>query len=83
MRLNALKKISPFTANLAYNLEPIYGIILAFIIFKENNYLSAGFYYGLSLIMIAVVLQMIRVVLKSRSDKKALNDRITSQAMIE
>ncbi|MEJ7823379.1 MAG: DMT family transporter [Chitinophagaceae bacterium] len=73
LALNALKKISPFTANLAYNLEPIYGIILAFIIFKENNYLSAGFYYGLSLIMLAVVLQMIRVVLKSRSNKKELN----------
>jgi drug/metabolite transporter (DMT)-like permease len=70
LALNALKKISPFTANLAYNLEPIYGIILAFIIFKENNYLSAGFYYGLSLIMLAVVLQMIRVVLKSRRDKR-------------
>lgn len=83
LALNALKKISPFTANLAYNLEPVYGIILAFIIFKENKYLSAGFYYGLSLIMLAVVLQMIRVVLKSRSEKRELNDRITSQAMIE
>ena len=72
LALNALKKISPFTANLAYNLEPIYGIILAFIIFKENKYLSAGFYYGLSLIMLAVVLQMIRVVLKSRRDKRSL-----------
>ena len=38
LALNALKKISPFTANLAYNLEPVYGIILAFIIFNENKY---------------------------------------------
>lgn len=70
LALNALKKISPFTANLAYNLEPVYGIILAFIIFQENKYLSAGFYYGLGLILLAVILQMLRVVLKAKSDKK-------------
>lgn len=29
LQLNALKKLSPFTCNLAYNLEPVYGIILA------------------------------------------------------
>lgn len=61
LALNALKKISPFTASLAYNLEPVYGIILAFIIFHENKYLSAGFYYGLGLILLAVVLQTVRV----------------------
>jgi drug/metabolite transporter (DMT)-like permease len=70
LALNALKKISPFTANLAYNLEPVYGIILAFIIFKENKDLSAGFYYGLGLILLAVILQMVRVVRKVKSDRK-------------
>lgn len=70
LALNALKKISPFTANLAYNLEPVYGIILAFIIFKENKYLSSGFYYGLALILLAVVLQMVRVILKAKNDRK-------------
>lgn len=70
LSLNALKKVSPFTANLAYNLEPVYGIILAFIIFKENKYLSAGFYYGLGLILLAVILQMLRVILKARRDKR-------------
>lgn len=58
LQLNALKKISAFTSNLTYNLEPIYGIILAFIIFQENKFLGAGFYYGLGLIALAVVLQM-------------------------
>jgi drug/metabolite transporter (DMT)-like permease len=71
LALNALKKISPFTANLAYNLEPVYGILLAFIIFKENKYLSAGFYYGLALILFAVILQMVRVVLKAKKSKRA------------
>ena len=61
LALNALKKISPFTASLAYNLEPVYGIILAFIIFHENKYLSEGFYLGLGLILLAVILQTVRV----------------------
>ena len=61
LQLNALKKISAFTANLTYNLEPVYAIILAFIIFRENKFLGRGFYLGFGLILLAVSLQMIRV----------------------
>ena len=61
LQLNALKKISAFTANLTYNLEPVYGIILAFIFFKENQELDRHFYTGVGLILLAVVLQMMRV----------------------
>jgi drug/metabolite transporter (DMT)-like permease len=61
LQLNALKKISAFTANLTYNLEPVYGIILAFIFFKENEVLNYQFYFGVGLIVLAVILQMFRV----------------------
>ncbi|MEN9568887.1 MAG: hypothetical protein RL172_118 [Bacteroidota bacterium] len=61
LQLNALKKLSPFTCNLAYNLEPVYGIILAFIFFSENNHLNRNFYTGVGLIIMAVLLQMYRV----------------------
>lgn len=61
LQLNALKKLSAFTANLTYNLEPVYGIILAFIFFKENENLRREFYIGVLLILLAVVLQMIRI----------------------
>lgn len=57
----ALKHISAFTVNLTYNLEPVYGILLAFIIYQENRYLGWNFYLGLVLILIAVGLQMLRV----------------------
>ena len=66
LALNALKKITPFTANLAYNLEPLYGIALAFIFFKENKSLSGGFYFGLALILLAVILQMMHVLWKAK-----------------
>ena len=61
LQLNALKKISPFTANIAYNMEPVYGIILAFIIFHENKQLDMHFYIGVSLIIFSVVLQTLSV----------------------
>ncbi|MEO9210891.1 MAG: DMT family transporter, partial [Ginsengibacter sp.] len=61
LSLNALKKLSAFTTNLSYNFEPIYSIIMAFIIFHENKFLGSGFYYGLLLILLAVSLQMLRV----------------------
>lgn len=63
---NALKKISAFTVNLSYNFEPIYGILLAFLIFKENKYLDKSFYIGLSLIIFSVVLQTMRVYTKRK-----------------
>lgn len=61
LQLSALRKISPFTSNLAYNLEPVYGIILAFLFFRENKALNSQFYLGVGLILLAVVLQMWRV----------------------
>ena len=69
LQLNALKKISAFTANLTYNLEPVYGIILAFIFFQENKNLQREFYFGVLLILLAVVLQMLRIAKEQRKLK--------------
>lgn len=69
LSLNALKHISAFTTNLTYNFEPVYSIILAFIIFKENKFLGAGFYFGFALILLAVTLQMMRVYQENKPRK--------------
>lgn len=61
LSIKALKKISPFTVNLSYNLEPVYGILLAFVIYKEHLELGLSFYAGLFLIFLTVVIQTIRV----------------------
>lgn len=53
--LEALKKINAFTMNLSVNLEPLYSIILAILIFEEGKELNAGFYAGASLIVLTVV----------------------------
>lgn len=64
LMLDSLKKVSAFTQNLSLNLEPVYAIIMAFIFFDENKYLSASFYYGVGLIILSVVLQMVRMLAK-------------------
>jgi drug/metabolite transporter (DMT)-like permease len=69
LAMSALKKLSAFTVTLSVNLEPVYGIILAFLIFKENNQLGYGFYIGMSFIFISLVLQIIIVILKNRTIK--------------
>jgi drug/metabolite transporter (DMT)-like permease len=64
--INALKKVSAFTVNLTLTLEPVYGIILAFVIYHENKTLSRYFYFGFGLILIAVILQMVRLIKEQR-----------------
>ncbi|MBS1776378.1 MAG: EamA family transporter [Bacteroidetes bacterium] len=61
LALSALKHISSFTATLSVNLEPLYGITLAFIFFRENQELTWSFYAGMGMIVISVLLQMLRV----------------------
>ena len=68
--IRSLKKISAFTMNLTLTLEPVYGIILAFFFFKENEFLSNWFYLGFALIAVAVVFHMWRLVTSSRSKKE-------------
>ena len=53
----SLKRISAFTVNLSFNLEPVYSIILAFIFFNEGKELNLSFYVGLVFVMTSVVLQ--------------------------
>jgi hypothetical protein len=66
-QLNALRNISAFTSNLTYNLEPLYGIGMAFLFFNENKLLNPHFYLGLMFILLAIVLQMIRVIRQKKS----------------
>jgi len=64
--VNALQKLTAFTVNLSFNLEPVYGILLAFFVYHENDELSWSFFLGLSLIVLALFLQMWRIWRQSR-----------------
>jgi drug/metabolite transporter (DMT)-like permease len=60
---SVMKFLSPYTVMLTINLEPIYGIVLAIIIFKDKEQMSPAFYIGASFILITVILNGI---IKSR-----------------
>ena len=51
----AVKKLSAFTAILSLNLEAVYGIALALIIFGEKEYMSAGLYFGGAMLICCVI----------------------------
>lgn len=57
LQFDALKEVSTFTVNLTYNLEPIYSIIFAMILFGEARELNFSFYLGLALIIASVLFQ--------------------------
>ncbi len=54
--VHVMKLISPYTVVLTYNLEPVYGIVLAMILYPESEKMSTYFYYGASIIIATVVL---------------------------
>lgn len=60
-QLQALRKLSAFTVNLTYNLEPVYSIALAALLFHEHREVNWSFWLGLALIIISVLLQTRRI----------------------
>jgi len=54
--MDVLRRLSMFTVNVIYNLEPIYGILLAALIFGQSEYMSPGFYIGAGIIIGSVIL---------------------------
>jgi drug/metabolite transporter (DMT)-like permease len=56
LSVELMKKISVFTIQLALNLEPVYGIIMAVILLNEGKYLNTAFYIGTGIILLAVLL---------------------------
>ncbi len=69
-QISALKKLSAFSVNLSYNLEPVYTIILAMIIFHEYKDLNIAFYIGFFAILISVVLESLYVAKWSKNFSK-------------
>lgn len=67
LQIIVLRKLSAFTVNLTYNLEPCYTVIIAFLAFGEARELNASFYMGISLVILSVLLQTVRALRKTAS----------------
>jgi len=64
--VKVMKTITAYTMMLTINLEPVYGIILALIVFKDSEKMSSTFYIGAAIILITVI---INGILKNRTKK--------------
>lgn len=53
--VKVMQHLSPYTIMLTINLEPVYGILLAFLVLGDSEKMQPTFYYG-ALIILAVVL---------------------------
>lgn len=71
---HVMKYISPFTVILSYNLEPVYGIVLALLFFPENEQMSPQFYFGAAIVIFAVISDAI---VKNRLKKKSKKQILT------
>jgi drug/metabolite transporter (DMT)-like permease len=54
MSIEVMKELSPFTTAVAINLEPVYAIVLAALIFGDEERMHGGFYVGATIIVGAV-----------------------------
>lgn len=54
--INIMKYLSPYTVMLTINLEPIYGILLAVLLFKDQEKMTPAFYFGAIIILSTVLL---------------------------
>lgn len=68
--VHVMKVISPYTVILTYNLEPVYGIAMAIVLFPEKEKMTSSFYVG-AFIIISVVI--INAVLKNSRRLKRKN----------
>lgn len=66
--IEVMKYMTPFTVSITINLEPVYTILLALLIFGDEEHLSNGFYLGALLILAAV---FTNAYLKKKQRKKA------------
>ena len=66
--VHVMKHISPYTVILTVNLEPVYGILMAYFIFKESEQMNPMFYLGALIILTTVIANGI---LKNKSSTKS------------
>jgi len=64
--IDVMKYLSPYTVMLSINLEPVYGILLALLIFGDKELMSSYFYIGVVLILGIVILNSILKTRKKR-----------------
>ena len=67
-----MKRLSPFAINLTINLEPVYGIGLAVLVFGSQERMATGFYLGTLLIVLSVLIHpLVARLMKAKEPEQA------------
>ena len=71
--VHVMRSLTPYTVMLTINLEPVYAIILALMIFGEDEKMNAAFYMGASIVLLVVllngILKNVTIIQKKRQGK--------------
>lgn len=54
LAISSLRKVTAFTFNISINLEPVYGIVMAVVVFSEHEQINTAFYLGTAIILAAI-----------------------------
>jgi drug/metabolite transporter (DMT)-like permease len=73
--VDVMRHLSPYTVILTYNLEPLYGIALALLLFPESETMSTQFYYGAFLVLATVIADGILKNYKSQKNRTTLTNK--------
>ena len=71
--VHVMRYLTPYTVMLTINLEPIYAIVLALIVFGEKEQMNTEFYYGAFIVLFVVLLN--GVLKNMRSIKNKINKK--------
>jgi len=55
VQVDLMRHLSAYVVALTINLEPVYGIVMAFFIFGETEHMTEGFYFGTAIILTSVL----------------------------
>lgn len=54
--IGLMKHLSAYTVTLSVNMEPVYGILMAYFIFGQSEMMTTGFYAGTGIILVSVII---------------------------
>ncbi|WP_431166529.1 DMT family transporter [Tenacibaculum halocynthiae] len=75
--VQVMKYLTPYTVMLTINLEPVYAIILALIIFGEKEQMNVEFYYGAAIVLFVVLLNGLL------KNKRAIEKKIRTKKYVK
>ena len=55
IQVDVMKQLSAYIVALTINLEPVYGIVMAYFLFGETEHMTSGFYLGTTIILTSVL----------------------------